>query len=196
MAWALCVFAGGPYILMERRYRMSREFLQIGEIVSTHALKGEVKVKPWCDSVDVISSLEYLYLNDGKKLINQAMKIENAKEHKGMAIIKFDGVNTVEDGAALRGKVLYARREDIQIDEDSYFIVDLIGMQVYNIDSSDLIGEIIDITPTGSNDVYHIKNAAGKINLIPALKQVVIDIDIDTKTMKIRPLEGLLDDED
>ena len=57
MAWALCVFIGGLYNLMERRYRMSKKFLQIGEIVSTHALKGEVKVKPWCDSVDVISAL-------------------------------------------------------------------------------------------------------------------------------------------
>lgn len=173
---------------------MSREFLQIGEVVSTHALKGEVKVKPWCDSIDVISSLEYLYLNDGNA-INHAIKIENVKEHKGMAIIKLDGVDSVEDGAALRGKVLYARREDIQIDEDSYFIVDLIGMQVYNIDSDELIGKIIDVTPTGANDVYHIKSTSGKIYLVPAIKKVVIDINIDAKTMKIRPLEGLFDDE-
>ncbi len=175
---------------------MSREFLQIGEIVSTHALKGEIKVKPWCDSVDVISSLEYLYINDGRKIAEQAIEIENVKEHKGMAIIKLDGVDTVEDGAALRGKVLYARREDIPIDEDSYFIVDLIGMQVYNIDSDELIGELIDITPTGANDVYHIKSTVGKIYLVPAIKQVVKDINTSTKTMKIRPLEGLLDDED
>lgn len=174
---------------------MSKKFLQIGEIVSTHALKGEVKVKPWCDSVDVISALEYVYINNAGKAIKQAIKIENVKEHKGMAIIKLDGVDSIEDGSALRGKVLYARREDIPIDEDSYFIVDLIGMQVYNIDSDELIGEIIDITPTGANDVYHIKNDAGKIYLVPAIKKVVIDINIDGKVMKIRPLEGLFDDE-
>lgn len=175
---------------------MSKEFLQIGEIVSTHALKGEVKVKPWCDSVDVISSLEYIYFNEGRRTTMRAIKIENVKEHKGMAIVKLEGTNTIEEGAALRGKILYARRDDIPIDEDSYFIADLIGMQVHNADTSELIGELIDITPTGANDVYHIKNAKGKIYLAPAIKQVVIEIDIDAKIVKIRPLEGLFDDED
>ncbi len=170
---------------------MKKEFLEAGKIVNVHALKGEVKVMPWCDSADFLCEFERLFLDKGK----QELIIERARVQKNMALIKFEGIDTVEDAEKMRNKILYMWREDVELDEDSYFVQDLIGLKVYDADSDKLYGELTDVLQTGANDVYQIKGNDREY-LIPAIPDVVISTDIDGGIMTIRPLDGLFEDEE
>ncbi len=170
---------------------MKKEFLEAGKIVNVHALKGEVKVMPWCDSADFLCEFERLFLDNGK----QELIIERARVQKNMALIKFEGIDTVEDAEKMRNKILYMWREDVELDEDSYFVQDLIGLKVYDADSDKLYGELTDVLQTGANDVYQIKGNDREY-LVPAIPDVIISTDIDGGIMKIRPLDGLFEDEE
>lgn len=167
------------------------KFLEIGKIVSVHGLSGEVKVEPWCDAPEVLCSHKTLYFSKGEKKI----KVKKARVQKNMAIIKLEGINTIEDAQSLRNKVLYADRDSLDLPEDTYFIADLIGMEVLDLDTGKSYGTICDVTQTGANDVYHIKAADGKMYYIPAIADVVKSTDIESGVMKITPLRGLFDED-
>ena len=153
---------------------MKKEFLEAGKIVNVHALKGEVKVMPWCDSADFLCEFERLFLDKGK----QELIIERARVQKNMALIKFEGIDTVEDAEKMRNKILYMWREDVELDDDSYFVQDLIGLKVYDADSDKLYGELTDVLQTGANDVYQIKgnkrfNALKYVNICYRCKNIL-----------------------
>lgn len=167
------------------------KYLEIGKIVSVHGLSGEVKVEPWCDSPDILCSHKTLYFSKGEKKI----KVKKSRVQKNMAIIKLEGINTVEDAQSLRNKVLYVDRESLKLPENTYFIADLIGMEVLDSDTEKSYGTICDVTQTGANDVYHIKAADGKMYYIPAIADVVKSTDIEAGIMKITPLRGLFDED-
>ena len=112
-----------------------------------------------------------------------------------MVIAKFEGYDTVEQAQTLRDKVLYISRDDVELEEGTYFIKDLIGLKVVDKDSGKEYGVIKDVFQTGANDVYTIKNG-DKEYLIPAIADVVQDTDIEAGIMTITPLKGLFDDED
>ncbi len=169
-----------------------KQFLEIGKIVSTHGIKGELKVQPWCDSPQQIVDTENFYLDNGNTSINVTSK----RVQKNMAVIKIDGMDTPEEAVKLRNKTLYVKREDIELDENCYFIQDLIGLDVVDADNGNVYGVIDDVSETGANDVYHIKAPDNKVYYIPAIKQVVIKTDLQENKMYIRPLKGLFDDED
>ncbi len=172
--------------------KLKKRFLETGKIVTTHGIKGEVKVQPWCDDPVIFTELDRLYLDKGKKEI----KIDGARLQKNMVLLKINGVDDMDAAQSMRGKVLYLNRDDIELEEGEYFIQDLIGLKVIDADSQKEYGELIEVSETGANDVYHIKFADGSIKLIPAIKDVVIQTDIDENLMRIRPLAGLFDDED
>lgn len=172
---------------------MKKAFLECGKIVTTHGIRGEVKIYPWCDDPELFDELEVLFLDEQGKT---AMTIEQTREHKGMVICKFEGLNTPEEANRYRNKILYARREDIPMEEGEFFIQDLLGVSVFDADSGKLYGKLVDVTETGANNVYHIEFPNKEIKLIPAIPQVVISIDIDNERMDIRPLKGLFDDDD
>lgn len=169
-----------------------KKYLEIGKIVSTQGIKGEVRVQPWCDSVGFICEFDTLYFKKGGEYIPQ--EIERGREHGNIAVLKIAGVDTPEAAQALRNKILYMNRDDVELSDGSYFVQDLIGLRVIDTDSGEEYGELCDVSETGANDVYHIKTAEGKILLIPAIPQVVIETDIEGGSMKIRPLEGLFDE--
>lgn len=170
---------------------MSDKFLEVGKVVSVHALKGEVKIAPWCDSPDFICEFDYLYMDSkGQKIIN----IESSRVFKNMVIAKFEGYNTVEDAQRLRDKILYISRDDVELEEGTYFIKDLIGVKVIDKETQKEYGIITDVFQTGANDVYTIKNDQ-KEYLIPAIPDVIFSTDIENKIMLITPMEGLFDDE-
>ena len=170
---------------------MKKQFLEIGKIVATQGLKGEVRVEPWCDDAEFLCSFETLYFDKG----NIPVTVEKGRIHKTLAIIKLENVKTVEDAQKLRGKILYMDRNDVELDENSYFVQDLIGLSVINTDTGEEYGELVDVSETGANDVYHIK--CGEVTyLIPAIPDVIIETDITNGKMLIRPMKGLFDDED
>ena len=165
------------------------ELLETGKIVAIHALKGEVRVQPWCDSPEFLAEFEELYL-DGKWV-----EIENARVQKTMVIMKIAGIDTPEAAQKLVGKVLYLSRDQVELEEGTYFITDLIGMQVIDADDpTHVYGVLTEVSNTGANDIYHVKFPDGKTRYVPAIPQVIDAVDVEGKVMTIRPLEGLFDD--
>ena len=164
------------------------QLLETGKIVTLHALKGEVKVEPWCDSPELLAEFDELYL-DGRWV-----NVERARVQKRMVIMKLEGYDTPEEAAKLIGKVLYIDRDQLELDEGTYFIADLIGMKVVDADDPEKgYGTLTQVSETGANDVYHILFADGVTRYIPAIPLVVISTDVENKVMTIRPLEGLFE---
>ncbi len=171
---------------------MKKQYLEIGKIVNVHGLGGMVKVMPWCDSAEFLSEFDTLYR--GKE--HTPLHIERAVVQKNMVLMKIEGVDTPEAANALRNAVLYMNREDVELDDDTYFIQDLQGMRVVDADDGKEYGKLHDVLQTGANDVYEVESPDGKMLLVPVIPEVVLKVDFETDTITIRPLKGLFDDAD
>ena len=168
---------------------MKERYIETGEIVGTHGVRGEMRVYPWCDSPEFLTKFKTLYLNKGET----ALKV-TSRTNKNMVLMKIKGVETIEDAEKLRGKVLYLDREDAALPKGTFFHFDLFGCKVFDADSNEELGVITDVSQTGANDVWHITRD-GKEYLIPSIPDVVINVDIDEQKVVIRPLKGIFDDE-
>lgn len=171
---------------------MKPRFIETGRIVTTHGLKGEVKIYPWCDAPDVLLEFDELYLQKGQR----RLVVEQMRLQKNMVLAKFEGIDTVEEAQKLRNQVVYLDREEIELEEGVYFIQDLLGLRVVDADNGREYGHITDVLQTGANDVYEVKNEQGKTVLIPAIPDVIVKTDLEEEILTIRPLAGLIDDED
>lgn len=167
---------------------MKKQYLEAGKIVTTHGIKGEVKIMPYTDYPELLCEFDRLFIGRN----HEEIIVERSRAFKGMVIAKLKGIDTPEDAAKLRNKILYMHRDDLELDEDTYFIQDLIGIEVRDADTSFVYGTITDVMQTGANDVYVI-NGNDREYLVPAIPDVVISTDIDKNTMTIRPLEGLFE---
>ena len=168
---------------------MKNDFLEIGKVVNTHALKGEVKVVPWCDDPQIFLGLGHVYID------SKPFDIENAKEHKGSILLKLKGIDSIEQAEELKSKntVLYVTRAQLgELPKDSYYIKALIVLKVYEEDR--FLGTLEDCFSTGSNDVYVVRSDDGRQILLPAIKQVVKNVDIDGGRMDVELMEGMEDD--
>ena len=167
---------------------MKKEFLEAGKIVTTHGIRGEVKIMPYTDTPELLAEFDRLFIGkDRNELI-----IEHSRVFKNMVIAKIEGIDTPEAAEKLRNKVLYMHRDDLELDDDTYFIQDLIGMEVRDADSGFVYGKIDDVMQTGANDVYVIKGSDREY-LVPAIADVIVSTDINSDIMTIRPMEGLFD---
>lgn len=171
---------------------MKKQFLEIGKIVAVQGLKGEVRVQYYCDSVDVICDFDRLFLGKEKT----EYEVEKARPHKTLAVIKLGGIDDVEVARTLVGKMLYINRDDTELPEDTYFIQDLIGMSVIDVDTGKCYGKIDDVYQNGAADVYSIRTEDKKQLMFPAIPEVLIEVDTENDIMKIRPLKGLFSDEE
>lgn len=168
---------------------MGKDLLELGKIVAIHALKGEFRMQPWCDTPDFATKFKKVFL-DGK-----ALKVRSARPHKNIVIMHLEGIDTPEAAQTIVNKIIYISKADVKLPEGTYFVADLLGLKIIDADdSAKTYGELIDVSQTGANDVYHIRFEDGKIRYIPAIPQVVIETDLENKIMRIRPLEGLFDD--
>lgn len=173
---------------------MIKNFLEIGEIVGTHGLRGELRVNPCCDSPDFFKRFKTLYYDSNGSC---AVGVKAVRPHGNIVLLKLDNIDTVEAAQALRGKMLYMKRADAKLPDGTYFIAELIGCKVYDADNSEkLYGTLTDVSPTGANDVWHITSSDNKEYLIPAIPDVVINTDVANEVIIIRPLRGIFDDED
>ena len=169
-----------------------KQYLETGQIVGTHGVRGEMRVNPWCDTPKFLTQFKKLYFDPkGEK----NLKVVSSRVHGNIVLIKLDGINTIEEAAQMRGKILYIDRNDAKIEDDSYFYQDIIGCKVIDVDNGKEYGVISEISETGANDVWHI-DAGTKELLIPVIDDVVKSIDIDKEVIQIRPLRGLFEDED
>ncbi len=169
---------------------MNKRFLEAGQIVGTHGVRGEVRIQPWCDSPAVLTPIKTLYFDEGARPVKVS-----CRPHKNIVLAKLGGVDTVEQAQALRGTVLYLNRKDVKLEKGRYFICDLIGLSVVDDDNGTVYGECVDVSETGSNNVYHLRTTDGKEILIPAIPDVIRKVDIDGGEIRIFAMAGLFDDE-
>jgi 16S rRNA processing protein RimM len=172
------------------------DILQVGAITQTHGVHGEVKVFPTTDDVRRFKKLKEVILDTGKEKIT--LEIEGVKFFKNLAILKFKGFDSINDIEKYKGKALYVTRENaVKLGRDEYFIADLIGLKVYDEDDN-YLGELVNVIETGANDVYEVRFAQGTSHsgenvLFPAIKQCVLDVDMENRKMKVHIMSGLLD---
>ncbi len=165
--------------------------LQVGIITATHGLKGDVKVFPTTDDPRRFRRLKEVILDDGKQ--QRELEIEGVKFFKQFVILKFKGLDAIEDVEKLRKASLYVTRENaVRLRKDEYFIADLIGMQVDNEDGQPL-GTLRDVLETGANDVYEVALADGGQVLIPAIRECILEVDVEQGRMRVHLLDGLLE---
>lgn len=164
--------------------------LEIGQIINTFGIKGEVKVFPLTDDIKRFDDLETVYVKTKKE--SQLYNIESIKYHKNFVLIKFKGINTVEQAETLRNSYLEVdRAQAIPLNEGEYFIADLIGLEVYS-DEGKLIGKVDDIYNTGANDIYVVKDDLGKQTLLPGIKDVIKNVDLEKGQIIVHLIPGLI----
>ena len=162
---------------------MKLEFIEAGEIVTTHGVKGEVKVMPWVDGPEIICEF------DRCSIAGKEYEIESCRVQKSCNLVKLSGVDTMEAAQAMRGKVIELYREDI--DDEVIFAAELIGVEVYADDA--LLGKITDVLDYPGNSVYVV--TGDHEYMIPAVKEFVLSTDLDSNTMQVKIIEGMRSDE-
>lgn len=171
---------------------MIKQFLEIGRIVGTHGIKGEVRVQPWSDSPEFLKQFKCFYLD---AFGQESLSVAAARPHKNIVILKLHGVDTIEAAERLRSRIIFINRDDVGLEKGRYFIQDLIGCSVYDEDSGRLLGKISDVSKTGANDVWHILDGKDEY-LLPSIPEVVISVDVEREQVGIRPIKGIFKDED
>lgn len=170
---------------------MKKEFIEVGKAVGTHGVRGEVKIEPWCDDAAFLCGFKTLYLDENGK---ESLNATRLRPHKTHVLATFETVDTMEKAEALRGKVFYIARKESHLPEGKWFIQDLIGCKVVDIDSGKAYGKISAVmTGSKANDVWSVVGEDGKETLIPAIPPVIAETDIENEIVKIHALRGLFD---
>ncbi|MBS5143914.1 MAG: 16S rRNA processing protein RimM [Butyricicoccus pullicaecorum] len=168
---------------------MKKQFLEAGKIVNTHGVTGDIKVQSWCDTPDVLTEFDTLYLSPEKPV-----KVKKSYVHKGCVIMHLAGVDTCEDAQALRNQVLYLDRDDIDLPEDLVFIQDMIGLTVYDERTQTIIGTLKEVLTTNpAHDMYVIRRPDAADALIPACEPFLVSVDLAANRLTVRTIEGLLE---
>lgn len=169
---------------------MKTDLLQVGAISSTHGIRGEVKVFPTTDDVNRFKKLKQVILDTGKEHID--LEIEGVKFFKQFAILKFKGIDNINDIEKYKGRPLLVTRENaVKLAKDEYFITDMIGMKVVLEDKNEF-GILKEVIQTGANDVYEIESLSYGIVLVPAIKECILNIDVKNMVMTIHLMDGLV----
>lgn len=164
--------------------------LQIGVISSTHGIRGEVKVFPTTDDPARFKLLKKVTLDTGREEL--PLEIQGVKFFKQFVIVKFKGIDNINDIEKYKGKSLFVDREDaVALEDDEYYIADIIGMEVFTEDGK-RFGTLTDVMETGANDVYVVELEDGKEVLLPAIKECILDVDIEAMKMTVHLMDGLL----
>lgn len=167
------------------------DLLRVGVISSTHGVRGEVKVFPTTDDPGRFKELKNVLMDTGREQMN--LEIEGVKFFKNMVILKFKGFDSIEDIEKYKGKdLLITRDQAVDLGPDENFIVDLIGLKVVT-ESGEEFGTLTDVIKTGANDVYEVKMKDGKEVLLPAIKECVLNVDIEEGVIRVHIMDGLLD---
>lgn len=165
------------------------QYLQVGIISSTHGIRGEVKVFPTTDDPARFKVLKNVILDTGKEQI--PMEIQGVKFFKQFVIVKFKGIDNINDIEKYKGKSLLVTREYASpLEEDEYYIADLIGMTVFTEDGE--FGVLKDVIETGANEVYVVDSKEHGEVLIPAIHDCILDVNVEEQTMKVHLLDGLI----
>ena len=178
-------------VVVNRRMENMEQFLRVGVISSTHGIRGEVKVDPTTDDPERFLDLDEVILDTGRE--HKILEIEGVKFFKNQVILKFKGYDNINDiEKYLKKDLLVDREHAVELGENENFIADLIDMEVVT-DEGKVLGTLTDVIETGANDVYAVKTPEGKEILLPAIRDCILDVNVDEKRMTVHVMEGLLD---
>jgi len=169
-------------------------YIQTGEIVAVHGIKGELKIYPWADYPEFLEEFDIFYIQ-ANKMHYKALYAEEVRCHKNVVLVKFEGIDTVEQAREYIGKIVYLDRDEIELEEGTYFIEDLIGCSVINDETSETVGEVKAVDNFGASDVYTIVNAQGREFMFPAVDEFLVSTDIDKKEIRIKVIEGMFSED-
>ena len=168
---------------------MKLEYLPAGKIVNTHGFRGTVKLESWCDAPQILASLDTVWFCKNKEYTPR--RVLHASVFKQFVLMDLEGIESEEAANALRNVEVFAAREDLPVEEGSFFIADLIGLPVKHADTGETLGTLTNVDTRGHADLYTVKTANGEA-LLPAVPEFVIKIDLED-AIYVRPIPGLLD---
>lgn len=172
------------YHMIEEGTLLKNRFLEAGKIVNTHGIAGEVKIMPWADEPDFLLDFDALYI-DGKPV-----EVLSARVHKNCVLVKFDGIADINAAMKLRDKIVYIDRDDVELEEGAFFLADLMGIEVRDADSGEVLGHIEDILTPPSSNVYVVKGGK-QDHMIPAVDEFIIETNVDEGFVRVRLIEGM-----
>lgn len=167
-----------------------KQYLEVGRIVGTHGVRGEMRVECWCDTPQQFCTLKRLYLDGGKTEV----KVTSARPHKNMVLLGLAGVTDIPAAEELRGKTLTHRRGDLKLPKGAHFISDLIGLTVKDYETDEVYGTVADVFNTGANDIYRMTRADKPEVLIPVIPPIVREVCPEKGYVRITPMAGLFED--
>jgi 16S rRNA processing protein RimM len=165
---------------------MPEQYLEVGKITNTHGIMGEVRVQPWADSPEFLCQFKTLYVDSA----HWPIKVERARVHKNMVILKLEGVTDVPSALAMRNAILYIDRADANLPEGSFFLADLMGLEVRDAQSGEVLGKIADILDLPANNVYVVRGGQREW-MIPAVPQFIAETNVDGGYLRVNLMEGL-----
>jgi len=171
------------------------KYIKIAQFTKPQGLKGELRAKIFCDSPEVLESFKNYFIGNDSNETKKPIEITLKSVRKGFVVVKIYGVDDADNAEVFVGQSLYVKREDFSLPENTWFIADLIGLKVVNVDTGELYGTVEEILQNAPKDVYVIKTPGSKKLMFPSIPEVLIDTNITEGVIKIRPLEGLFDDE-
>lgn len=170
---------------------MQTNYFRVGVISNTHGIRGEVKVYPTTDDINRFDDLKEVLVDTGKEYV--PLKVQSVRYFKNMAIVKFKGIDNINDIEKYKGRDLLVTRENaVPLEENEYYIADLIDMEVYD-EEDNKLGVLFDVMQTGANDVYVIKLENGKELLLPNIDECILEVNVEEKKIKVHVLEGLME---
>ena len=165
---------------------MLQQYLEVGQVTNAHGLAGEVRVHPWADSPEFLCQFKTLYVDKS----HRPVKVERARVHKNMTIMKFEGVTDMDGALAMRNAVLYIDRKDAKLPKGHFFIADLMGLEVRDAQSGAVLGKIADVRTLPSNNVYVVQGGEREI-LIPAVDAFVAETNVEEGFIRVNLIEGM-----
>ena len=165
---------------------MPEQYLEVGKVTSTHGVMGEVRVQPWADSPEFLCQFKTLYVDEA----HWPIKVERARVHKNMVILKLEGIIDVPSALSLRNAVLYIDRADAKLPKGSFFLADLMGLEVRDAQSGKVLGKIADIMNLPANNVYVVRGGEREL-LIPAVPPFIAETNVEGGYLRVNMMEGL-----
>ncbi len=167
------------------------KYLECGKIINTHGVKGALKIESWCDTPEVLCGLETLYYKKKDEFIE--LTVTKASVHKGCALVYFYGIDSIEAAQLLKNRVVYADRDDIELDDDRVFIADIIGLDVFDERDGKRLGVLEDVIESPASDLFVVKTDDGKEVLVPMVDEFIGHID-ENDGVYLCPIPGMFDD--
>lgn len=161
----------------------NKRFIEAGQIVNTHGIRGEVKIQPWSDTPDFLCDFDTIYLDQ------QPYELLTARVHKSCLIASLKGVDDVNSAMLLKGKIVSVDRDEVELPEGRHFIVDLIGLEVRRADTGEVLGRLADVLDLPANQVYVVRGA--REYLIPAVDEFILETNVDEGYIRVHLLEGM-----